>query len=357
MVLKKSKSSPKPNKSPKNNKPAAPPLEPPDGLDEALAAVELLHEQTNEFDASVAPSRLLPEAARSCLDALGAREQQPKRVATLPVESTDELVERHAKLMEEKDARCADLLRAKYAMLEEARLGTELASREETAPHDEPMLLALLTCARKSPRLLWLQQPAQGHDQSLSQLFETALTARAAWPNALELDLVNAACSRELQLPYKDERERLNIMELHGKAQGVINQVNDYSMEVLRAHFENTPHGKQVVTLTELSRIHGADVEAAALDPNEPIAILVRMHTALVSSTDVSGPVQTFYPLTEDEQEQLSCAVRYVQHATDFSTAQSGLFMWMHSMSIFAHSVRASLSPLLLSCFAPTALF
>ena len=116
MVLKKSKSSPKPNKSPKNNKPAAPPLEPPDGLDEALAAVELLHEQTNEFDASVAPSRLLPEAARSCLDALGAREQQPKRVATLPVESTDELVERHAKLMEEKDARCADLLRAKYAM-------------------------------------------------------------------------------------------------------------------------------------------------------------------------------------------------------------------------------------------------
>ena len=144
--------------------------------------------------------------------------------------------------------------------------------------------------------------------------------------------------------------------ELHGKAQGVINQVNDYSMEVLRAHFENTPHGKQVVTLTELSRIHGAEVEAAALDPNEPIAILVRMHTALVSSTDVSGPVQTFYPLTEDEQEQLSCAVRYVQHATDFSTAQSGLFMWMHSMSIFAHSVRASLSPLLLSCFAPTAL-
>lgn len=118
----------------------------------------------------------------------------------------------------------------------------------------------------------------------------------------------------------------------------MIHQVNDYSMELLRSHFDDARGpGKTALCLAELSRTH-ADTNDADLD--ERMRTLVRMHAALLSSMDANGPVQTFYPLMESEQEQLVCAVRYVQHASDFSTAQSGLFMWMHSMSIFAHSVR-----------------
>ena len=122
---------------------------------------------------------------------------------------------------------------------------------------------------------------------------------------ALELDLVNATCSRELQLPYKDEHERLRIMELHGKAQEVINCVNDTSMELLRVHFESgVAAGKAAVTLEQYAREHAGD-EPHDFDSSP--ATLCRMHAALVSSTDMHGAVQTFYPLTDDEQYQLAC--------------------------------------------------
>ena len=105
-------------------------------------------------------------------------------------------------------------------------------------------------------------------------------------------------------------------------------------MELLRTHFANRPLGAPVITLEAMARQHAGQED---LEPS--IATLCAMHDALVSSIDVHGAVQTFYPMSVDEQYQLACAVRYVMAAHDFSTAQSGLFMWMHSMSIFAHSV------------------
>ena len=307
---------------------AAPAVPPPDGLQEALASVIKL--EGPKGSANHAVPRDLPASVRRCLDVLSAREGLPKRLATVPVESPDALIEQHAKTMAGKCKRCSELLRSKYAQLEDNKLGVKLTaelSSDELAP------LALIASARKSPRCLWLQPVQQEGPVQLARLFELAMSKQKQWPTALELDLAHATYSRELQLPYKDERERDQIMALHVKAQEVINQINDYSMELLRSHFE-TSMGKNAATLSELSRMH-----AAAEPDDERLRVLVRMHAALTSSTEVDGAVQTFYPLTEDEQEQLSCAVRYVQHATDFSTAQSGLFMWMHSMSIFAHSV------------------
>ena len=76
-------------------------------------------------------------------------------------------------------------------------------------------------------------------------------------------------------------------MELHAKAQEVINQVNDHSMDALRQHFENVPEGENVVTLLELSRMHeGKD------DLEPPLSVLMKMHAALVSSTNVHDSVQ-----------------------------------------------------------------
>ena len=66
------------------------------------------------------------------------------------------------------------------------------------APAADALTLTLLAYTRKSPRFLWLQPPAEGAI-GLGQLFEIALRERRTWPNPLELDLVNAACSRELQ--------------------------------------------------------------------------------------------------------------------------------------------------------------
>ena len=125
----------------------------------------------------------------------------------------------------------------------------------------------------------------------------------------------------------------------------VINCVNDSSMELLRAHFqaaEAAAPGTAVVTLEQVARQY-----ANADDVETNIATLCRMHAALLSSTDDQGAVQTFYPLTEDEQYQLACAVRYVQHATDFFHCRRAAFTGgtgMHSMSIFAHSVRKALA-------------
>ena len=171
----------------------------------------------------------------------------------------------------------------------------------------------------------------------LAELFAAALSAEKPWPTLLELDLNNTPQSRELQLHYKDERERAVITELHAKAQDVINQVNDFSMELLRVHFQNSlGETKSLCELaTGFARLPDKDREEA---PRET-QVLVKMHEALASSCEPGGPVQSFYPLTSEEKDQLACAVRYVQHATDFVTAQSGLFMWMHSMSLFAHSV------------------
>ena len=160
MVVKKKSSTPKPARSPKNKAPPAPQAEPPEHLDEALAEVEqLLVQQGNEKEAGAAPTHSLPAVSRSCLDVLSARENQPKRFATLAVEIPDSLVDAHAKSMAKKCPKCADLLRVKYALLEENRLGTKLAS--ETAEDD--LLLALLMCMRKSPRLLWVQPQQQSH--------------------------------------------------------------------------------------------------------------------------------------------------------------------------------------------------
>ena len=140
-----------------------------------------------------------------------------------------------------------------------------------------------------------------------------------------------------------------DILHMHGlrwlvfcvRAQEVINQVNDTSMELLRAHFETLGRAGELETFHEF-----AQQNTGQTDPEPSVATLIKMHDALLSSTDVLGDVQTFYPLTADEQQQLTMAVNYVMGATDFSSAQSGLFMWMHSMSIFAHSVRICDPPL-----------
>lgn len=302
---------------------------PPEHLQEALDALQQFAGPSGS--ALYASPNELPTSVRLCLATISSREILPKRLAMLKVDEPNSIVEVHAKAMSGKCSKCAELLRSKYTQLVDGKLGFKLASE---LPADAQAAFSLISCARKSPRFLWLQPPHTTLDEpfSLASLFEGALSTQKAWPAPLELDLAHATYSRELQLPYKDDRERDNIMSLHVKAQEVINQINDYSMELLRTHFE-TSVGK-AKTLAELSRMH-----AGGEPEDERVRTLVNMHAALTSSTEPDGAVQTFYPLTEDEQEQLASAVRYVQHATDFSTAQSGLFMWMHSMSIFAHSV------------------
>ena len=141
-----------------------------------------------------------------------------------------------------------------------------------------------LSCTHKSPRYLWVQLLQRDEGQiSLERLFETALSAERAWPNALELDLVNATCSRELQLPYKDERERLTIMELHGRAQEVINKVNDSSMELLRKHFEQP--NQPPPTLAELA----AQPDAETADGTAVLATKERVCAANGIAFDVAA--------------------------------------------------------------------
>ena len=310
MVLK--KSPPKHHERSPRNKPQQPhTVVPPIGLDEAISVSELLQRGTGGSE--------LPATVLSCLEELGTREH-PKRLATLQADKVGALIEAHAKRMAEKCAKCADLLRAKYTMLEEAKLGSKLAN----GPTVDDASLALLRITRKSPRCVWMQPQQQ--PVAFAELFASAMTTSKPWPAPLELDLVNAACSRELQLHYKDDRERLLITDLHAKAQDVINQVNDYSMELLRQHFTSMEERGEVQTLSQLATEHSALGNAPK---DSQTAVLAAMHAALVSSTDPQGPVQSFYPLTPDEQEQLACAVRYVQEANTFPIAQSGLYMWM----------------------------
>lgn len=350
---------------------AVPPLEPPKGLDGALSAIEELQGLVADDGKPLAPTLLLPDAARNCLVAVSER-SLPKRIATLPVEVPDALVEKHAQAMGAKCMRCANILREKYAMMEENALGTKLANDDSI----DGKAFALICCARKSPRFLWLQLQ-QGHNTAeLAQLFATALSAKKPWPNPLELDLMNAQCSREIQMQYKNAQERSTITGMHCKAQDCINQVNDYSMEILRNHFVRggcslkelarcgprvhpavptparpcisctramTALSEESVRLTHPCPCwrprSGRECDGRQENLEQPTKILLKMHEALEQSNDPDGAVQAFYPLTVDEQDQLACAVRYVREASDFQTAQSGLFMWMHSMSIFAHSV------------------
>ena len=133
MVLKKSRSPAKAPKSPKNQAPAAPPPEPPAGLGDAISALDQL--ANLPVSAShIAPSHQLPLEARTCLDAMSAREQQPRRLATLAVEGPDGLVDNHAKLMATKCTRCAELLRSKYRSLEQNKLGMALATSVMSTP-------------------------------------------------------------------------------------------------------------------------------------------------------------------------------------------------------------------------------
>ena len=183
----------------------------------AVDATDALVTSTPENCDAVMPSQSLPIAARTLLDALSeVHDVHPKRLATLSVDEVDTIVESHAKVMAATSKHCAELLRTKYVLLDSKQL------RDDFAARDYPTLVQFLACVRKSARHVWLQPkspPLPQQHFSLSHIFEVALSARHTWPNPLDLDLVNAACSRELQLPYKDERERVNIMELHGKAQ------------------------------------------------------------------------------------------------------------------------------------------
>lgn len=236
MVLKKAKGLGKPKGSPKQRAPPAPLSDMPDldvGASEARGATLKSNAQ--------APSRSLTEDARAALDGLSyARDDQSRTpIATLPIHQADSLVDGHAKAMATISPRCADLLRAKYALLEGSQLCDELVMR------DESTLVALLACTAKSSRQLTMISPSSqpivsNPLLSLSHLFEIALSASGTWPNPLKLDLDNAACSRELELPYKDERERVNIMALHSKAQ-VGNLPPPYDTRMCMCMFEPPP--------------------------------------------------------------------------------------------------------------------
>ena len=257
-------------------------------LGEAVAAVERLAQATLAAEDFI-PSCELPDAARRCIDALVAREHLPEQIATLRVEAPDAQVERYAKLMATKCDRCAELLRAKYAMLGKSDSGSELAAQST-----DTGLLALLSCARKSPQHLWLQPEQlleqEEPSQSLSELFATALSAQQAWPTPLELDMNNVSSSRKLQLPYKDERDYDAIVELHAKAQQEVGQVNMEVLPMLREHFESFTPGQNVVTLGELGQQHENSEEPC--EPSSTLDLLLRVHASLVSSTDEHGAVQ-----------------------------------------------------------------
>ena len=49
---------------------------------------------------------------------------------------------------------------------------------------------------------------------NFAEVFTEALAASKPWPQPLQLDLLNTVASRELHLHYKDERERLMIMQV-----------------------------------------------------------------------------------------------------------------------------------------------
>lgn len=147
---------------------------------------------------------------RQYVDKLAARAPQSESLISMPIGEVDALIESHAKRMASRCQHCSGLLLGKYALLEGGQLSLEIV-------RSEPALFTLLASVRKTPQRLSLHRAADG--AALSSALEAALSAKSEWPNPLELDLVNAACSRELQLPYKDEHERLRIMELHGKAQ------------------------------------------------------------------------------------------------------------------------------------------
>ena len=54
-------------------------------------------------------------------------------------------------------------------------------------------------------------------------------------------------------------------------------QVNDYSMELLRAHFDNAAPGKTIVTLAELARQHAGQEEQL----EQPLATLLAVSDAI----------------------------------------------------------------------------
>ena len=141
----------------------------------------------------------------------------------------------------------------------------------------------------------------------------------------LQLDLQNTVASRELHLQYHDEHERLRIMKLHQQAQDVISAVNDYTIELLRTHFINMVSGTPL-TLSALCK----EIDDGGESERDVARLqLKKMHDALVASLDPTGPVQSFYPITAAEQQQLTVSVTCVCDATEFLSAQGGLFMWM----------------------------
>ena len=136
---------------PQRQQPAAA-ASPPDGLTAALDALEAL-----QATGAGAKPLELPEAVRTCLDTVSAKER-PKRVATLPIEIAEALVEAHAKTMSGKCGKCADKLVAKFWELTDAKQAPR--SFGNSAIDDAKLLL--LTCARKSPRSFWIQPQPEG---------------------------------------------------------------------------------------------------------------------------------------------------------------------------------------------------
>ena len=316
MVLK--KSPPKHHERSPKQRPPLPPETPPEMLEPAIAAVAhmMAAGERSKSKAATAPTCVIPEPVHRCLEALSNR-TLPKRLATLPTQLTDTLVKEHAAKMKARSEKCAGLLIAKYAMLEENKLGTKLVN--DPVVDDTPF--ALMCCTRKTPRFLWMQQASHRHIK-LSEIFESALSTSKLCPATLDLDLDTAGCSRELQLHYKDENERRVITELHARAQDDINQVNDFTLELLRIQFEKAADEARPITLSTLA----AEYETAPLPEMDA---LVRMHAALIASTDPQGAVQSFYPITDEERERLEDAVNYVLHAPDYGTAHTALYMWM----------------------------
>merc|ERR1740117_2107516 len=132
---------------------------------------------------------------------------------------------------------------------------------------------------------------------------------------------------RELQLQYKDERERMTIVELHQKAQEVINTVNnDYTMELLRNHYSMS------ALPLKLSQLSSASTGGTHHQ-------LKLINDALLTSLDPNGPVQSFYPVTPEEQQKLECAVECAREATDGPTAHNAILLWLQMMKGFAHTV------------------
>ena len=142
----------KPQRVPRHK--SAPAASPPEGLAEALNALEVL-QSTGDVQGLV-----LPEATRACLDTISARKDRPKRLAVLPVEIADALVEEHVKMMRGTCGKCADILLAKFAQLDDNKIGGRPHSPAEDGD------LVLLGCMRKSSRCLWIQLQTTGSTAS-----------------------------------------------------------------------------------------------------------------------------------------------------------------------------------------------